>query len=485
MSNVFTFDGKSFKSVDKGFSDSYYTSLEEAIAARNSSVVGGLTPLAAYRLVPWLYRAVHLRALSVSRMPFDLIDESEQVVTDNPEYKSFMRDFRQLLYLTEASKTITGQSYWWIESNSAGRNLSLDFLRSIFVRPRIQVGEGLVGFDYNDYDDPNKPKLLPLDRVVYFWNINLSSKVRPDVGEAYVALAAASMLYALDSFTAGFFNSGGVKITVFEIPPATSPSDKEEFQSFLNRALSGVRNAFKNIAVRAGVKPTVIGSSIKETEAPELNELQRDNVAVALGVPPSIINGKSSDEANQRSEMLSFYIHTIIPETELIFERANELFFSRLGLKLVTHPEKLEVMQNSQLAQVQAVTQAVGAPVMRRDEGREFLGLPKEEETQPAMDQQASDAIDETDLEQLPTEAMASWRKAALEAVRTGKAPDVPVDIRLPYALVKRIDGELRNAKTTQRVREIFARYWKQTDDSSELKRANDLLERVLKVIEK
>lgn len=438
--------------------DRYYN----FITPVNEAVVGNLTPLSAYTLVPWLFRAVRLRAQGVSRMPFTL-ERGETDVTDAPEFASLISGMKRRLFLTEASKCLTGSAYWLKETNVYGLNLTPRFVIPGSITPYGNERDGLLYFSRSS----GQVTRLEKHQVVYFWNENFTCEYLPGLGEANVALAAASMLYALDAFTAQFFNQGAVKVTVFPVPTGTQQEEVDRLQNFLRRRLTSVRNAFRMLVMRASDKlsPVVIGSDIKDTEAPELTALQRDNVAAALGVPASVIDGRSSDDSNSRSEKTAFVTDTLIPECEFIAEVANEQLFAPYGIKLVFHPERLDIMQSIQLDQITAVATAVGGPVLTQDEGRDLLGYGPLNTPAPVASTPAPkprrvsfptpDPASETNL----TKALTDWRKATLTALKS--ATDLPaVPPAVPAELALAIQADLDTSRTAADVRETFERHW-------------------------
>ena len=475
--SIYTFDGKQIKSVGFGAaaSDHYYTSnLSDLAYLQNQAVVGNLSPYRAYLLVPWLFRAVTLRANQISRMPFILKVGGQEVETTAPEWKSILKKFKQRLWMIEAQLIIFGAAYELIEANALGHNITPRTLLSGFVTPRYDQ-TGLTGFQYNGTNESNIPPNIPLDKMLWWWRPNFSTEVLPGIGEAVNALGAASMLYALDAFTANFFNRGGVKVTVFEIPPSMSPADKTEFESWLQRAVSGVRNAFRMIAVRGGLKPTVIGSDIKESEAPELTKVQRDNVAVALGVPPSVIDGRSSDDSNSRSEKVAFITDTIIPEAELIFERYNEKFFSKFNAEIIPQPEKLDIMQTVQLEQAGVLKDLTGGkPVLTVNEARDWMGLEPMTETdapEPMQPTQPDELPGADEAEQLP--APETPRALIEAATADGKAAEAEMNewrrvalTRVGRAIGCPFDDELITCRKKADVRAVFESHWSEYRDA-------------------
>lgn len=471
---MFTYDGRNFKAVDfaAAASDSYYSSsFSDALMFQNQAVVSGLTPTRAYAFVPWLYRAVCWRANQISRFPFALMS-GEDDMTDDSVYESLLKNFKKRLWMIEAQLCLTGSAYELLETNERGRNITPRTLLSYFILPRYD-NSGLTFFQFSGMNQVDVPTIIPLDRMLWWWRPNLMSEVMPGPYEAQAALGAASMLYALDSFSAAFFNRGAVPVTIAEVPPNMQPADKEEFQNWINRAVSGVRNAFKILAVRGGIKATVIGSRVRDSEAPELTALQRDNVAVAMGVPPSVIDGRSSDDSNSRSEKVAAITDTIIPEIELIFERYNDQLFSQFDLELVAHPEKLDIMQTVQLEQAQTLKDLTGGkPIMTTDEVRDWLNMePMAEQAEPEPPAPFPIAAQPIPIppEQI-TKALSEWRRETLDHLRSGgvfvlpAAPNV-----IPDELAVRLNGALENCKTTAEVRMAFERHWPRSEPESEL----------------
>jgi HK97 family phage portal protein len=378
MTRHLTWNGKQLKSVynaggQAGMNDAYFSDLQDALLARSGNVVGNLSATAAYQSVPWLYRAVNLRAGLVGRMPFALM-KGDSDVTDDPAYESILKSLKRSLPPVETSLCLSGEAYLYVNADLRGKNIEFVYLRAKFLKRVLRDGR-LAGFSYTDSAQADIPSFIPLDRIIYFWNLNTESAAKPGPGEVQVALGAASVLWAIDGYAAGFFNSGGVKVSVFNAPTNITPADKEDFQNFLNRAMSGVRNAFRNIVLRGDMKPpVVIGSDLKETQAPELSTTERQSVAVALGLAPPVIDMEHANKATASVTMLALYTMTIIPRCDWIFEQIGDQFLDGYGLRLVTTPEQLEEVQQAELVQSAAVHNLVGRPIITINEGRDLVG---------------------------------------------------------------------------------------------------------------
>lgn len=467
-SNVYTLDSRgNTKSVGGALNDAYFSSRSELDEGLNQAVIGRMSPQMAYRRVPWLYRAVNIKALAVSRFPFDVLDSAGNDVKDSPGLDSLFHNFRALLYQTAVTKSIYGHAYWYLDSNALGRNLTLRFLRPQFVKPQVVAGR-LTGFTYaangNKDAQAGIPDAISLEQIVYFWAFNPESDIAPGPGDCSIVNAAASALWAIDGLIGNYFNGGGIPVTFIEAASGATPADKADFQNFLNRSASGIRNAFRYLLVRAGIKATVVGSQLKEMQAPELITTQRESVATGVGVPSALIASKNENKATAEVNHLQLYTGAVIPEFESIAEIANDQLFSRLRppVTLVGRPEMLEVMQQVQLEKAQSVSFVVDSPPLDADEGRQLLGYaprnaapdsgPSAEETggegdlSPAVKAQAQ-------FEQM-LKALPDQRRRALLAVRQG--------LPMPQGPDKRINAALAGAKSATEVREVFERHWPQ-----------------------
>jgi len=458
-----------------GTSDSYLTSTQQA-----------------FREVPWIYRASLLRAQTVSTVPYEITDmQTGEPLEDDARLEPIEHWMRTTLYLTELSRTLYGASYHLIESNPFGYN----------SRPR-HIPTPAVVVNWNDaaaeimsftISMTGVGQTIQPKRMVWSWVPNPFSERVPGDAPALVALKAAGMLSAIDDMGTKYFKNGAVPITAVSVPPSTTPDDREKLANWFSRMASGVRAAFKFLPVNKDTVFTQIGSNIKDSQATELTAAQRENVAVALGVPPTVIDGKSANYATANSEMMGFYLHTVIPECQQIAEHFNATLFRRHGLSFEFETEQLEIMQTAQLEQAKTLSElAGGKAIMTVDEAREWLDLepmtPDQYEAanpKPQMppqfgqQPQAGSApkpkpIPEDDAPD--PEQMKTWRDAALVAVKGGS----PATVGTPF------DGELIGASSGRMVRDVFERHWPtETDDwrktaIKELARFNALAEGAL-----
>lgn len=484
MTRTLTYDGKNLKALsDPGFSDVYYTtSLSDLNTGQN--IVGNFSTTKAYSTVSQAAHCIKIRATEVSRIPRGLFKLDGTEVTDDPMYKS-LAEIGDLLYDLETSLCLYGTGYAFPTANASGFQVGLQWGASPSLLPRYNpMTQKLAWFDRRNGSMLSR---LEVENVIYCWNFNPADENKPGPADLMSGLGAASALYAMDALVAAYMNSGGVKVTVFPVDPSTSEPDYKAFQNWLNRRVSGVVNAFRNIVMRVKgeLKPVVIGSDLKDMEVGTLSDQKKSEVAIALDVPPNVVDG-SYKYATADSEYLNFLAGVIIPRTDKILEDLNQQWFNRFGLKMVTQPEKMEIMQAVQLAQITSVETAVGKPIWTVDEGREFTGKPALGGTNavlsdpiaqpglmPPANAQAlavSEAVKPVPVgKPRPVQLMADttavakaftdWRTQALRSIKQGSVtlsnnPILPVDLR------QSLNREMAACKTATDVRKAFERHW-------------------------
>jgi len=330
----------------------------------------GLSVLAAYRVVPYLYRAVDVRARSVSGMPW-VLERGGADVAGDARYAGLVREMRQRLYLTESSLCLYGAAYWLKERNRAGLNVTPRWLVPGSVTPRFDVQAGLVGFDRAVGSAVQR---FSVDEVVCFWLPNVAGELGPGVAPAQVALTAAQALHHLDEFVDGFFRRGAIKATLLTVEGNPPRSELDRLESWWRRMVSGVRNAWQSVAVRSTVKPVTIGDGLSDIESRELVVQQRENVCAALGVPHSLLSADAATYATAQQDKLTFLTETVLPQARFLEEVMNAQVCEPLGVRFRFQPERLEEMQQFELQKAQAVMALVGGPVLTVDEARALLG---------------------------------------------------------------------------------------------------------------
>lgn len=331
-----------------------------------------------FNVVPFLYRCIDIRAKAVSKMPFQLLRGDTEL-----DYRQMdvTKNLSKLLYQTEVSLCLYAYAYWFKERNLV-KTLSARWLAPKSIRPEFDGNQGLKRF-YRSVG--SESKLLEIEDVVYFWLPPLNSEVGYGIAPAAVALNSAGVLGSNDLFLKNFFERGAVFPMLLTVEGNPQRHELDKLEAWWRRLLRGVQTAWETIAVKASVKPEIIGPPISEMAMGELTATQRENIATALGVPYSLVLSNAANYATAHQDSLNFYDFTIVPECALIEEVVNEQLLEPMGLRLSFQPKQLEVYQTQNLQQATEVIALVQAGIINENDAREIAGYePIEDEAEEA-----------------------------------------------------------------------------------------------------
>lgn len=421
-----------------------------------------------FERVPWLYRGVVARCLALSNMPFALHrgDEDGEEVDAESAF-SFTLKLKRLLYTIEMHLILFGAAYVQKERN----RLALKGLRTLYpptITPVYDAGQGLKGFERKLGNTTFK---LALDDLAYLWLVNHRAELGPGVGEAQVALEAAGMLRNINLWGARFFEQGAVMPTLISVPMGAQEADKERLRSWFKRKLTGKDKAFAVEAIEGEVTVTQLGYPPNDLATPELTDSKRQDIATALGVPQTLLFSDAANYATAQQDDLHFYDKTVVPRAEMIAEDLNEQIFSRYGLYLCPHRERMEIFQAQEGEKAYRLASLVGDhPIMTVNEAREMLDL----EPLPDDDLNELEAPEDAGGSRgpsLPDEAdnemaneMRRWRTMATRRFKEGK-PGKALAFEsdaIPPGKAAAIRGQLEACTTALQVGQVFdaAREW-------------------------
>lgn len=382
-------NGKAVKSL--GIDDVLGAGFESSLAGQFD-----LSPRTYYTLVPFIRRAVRIRANAIAGVPVTL-QKGSRDISKRPEFAALMDNIAALIWKTEFALCLSQYGAYWKRSvNAVGLNPTPEWLLPHVCWPYITAENGL---EYIRYVRPwgvpgaGRVDLLSLDEVVHFWYPSLERANWPGSPPGVTALAAASALANRDAFVASYFKRGAIKGVLLSVPSTTRQDERDKLRDWWRQIFAGIANAWRSIVISADVKPVIIGEGLKDTESEALTQQYRQDVAAAFEVPETKLLANAANYATARQDNISFHVETVFPELDLILTAINKQWLrDAYDAELVSHPEQTEAMQDAQVQQATAITELVGKPILTVDEGRAWLGMepmPKEEE--PAQPNEAAD----------------------------------------------------------------------------------------------
>lgn len=405
---------------------------------------GELSPDEMVAQQPYLYRAVNLVSDAVAAVPVvaerngDEIDPAGMVGFDN---------MANLLTRIVGSLQVHGQAFVFIERNRA-RVLGLQYLSPTSVKPKF-TSEGVSHYD-RTLPGRNAPIRLEPPDVLAFYLPGASVEQGAGPSPVRSALAAAAVLDNLDAYLEAYFRQGTMSAMLVSVGQSISRSSQQEMQSFFRQALAGVRNAFRVQVLDTDVKVHPLGGQTPSALAvEELKRAAREDIAVALGVPPDMLMSNAANYATAQQSAITFYQTTVTKYCRLIQETLNRDLYRPQGVQMRFALERLEVFQAQEAQKATSLSTLMLAGVLTVNEVREVMGF------EPL----AIDAADDVATTADPAGVeLRQWRSKATRRWKEGKAP-AAVEFtaqHIPPALTASIAEQLATAASVDDVRQIF-----------------------------
>lgn len=463
------FDGRTLKSLNPW-------DVDDTTGWLTSGDTADSSPENYNKLVPTLFRAVQLRAQAAASIPFAIVDSKGEEVDTSGDWQNkvkFMPSPRRLIQLAEASLTLAGKAYEWRTVNGLNKTLDVRHLNPNTITYSVNQATGKIAWKR---DIGQGPKDVPDPRsIVYVWYPD--PYIELGAAQAYpaqAALAACGVLHNVDAFVSSFFSRGAIKATLFaakDMPKA----EAEKFEAWWMRFISGVKNAFTTKIMNAdSVNPVVVGEGLESLQNTELTREQQEDVAVALGIPMSILFSNAANYATAVQDWRAFYETTVIPEAELIADAWNEQIFKPLGLRFRFIPDGLDCFQADEQERAQALTAYINAGfplVMACDllgieldeKQRAELEAMKQEKQERAgrLTEQLSGGDDDDEPEESPEpirEEMQKWYRKAVRSLEKGKGARVEfLTDKVSPEMQAEINACLDKAVTPEDVKTVFS----------------------------
>ncbi len=407
--------------------------------------------VSAWASVPLLYRAVSLRASSISSVPFVLHRGEAEV-----EWP-LAQDLPGILYALELGLLLTGAAYALKQRAANGRALmGLQVLNPTTVTWKVKDGDDV----FTQRVGSHSYGPWGADEILAVREPSMTADRGPGLAPASVALSAAQLRFNLDDFAAQFFADGAMPQTLITTGSGNpGQAEIERAQSYFKRRMQGVRNAWRALVLRGDLTVQTITPELKSMALPDLNNHVCLSIGAALGIPRSILESDASSYATAVSDQTQFWTTTIRPRLPLYEQAINGQLFSGTDYRLAFTPENLDIFQEDEAERAASLLHLVQAGVPLGD-AMLMLGYdPLENAPQPEPRAEEPEPEPGPEPEQMQAE-MAAWQRYAVGRLgKNGKARPFRAQ-HIPGAVAGAIEGALQDAENADEVRDIFGGAW-------------------------
>lgn len=403
-----------------------------------------------YKYVPLLFRAVQLRCGALASVPVKIYEGKEQ-----EKAWPFPTKLSELLWKWEASCLLSGAAFGEIVANKSGYRKDLRYRNPFDMS--VKYSSGILEFKQNSSGATWKNDLRAgTYEMFYLAEYDPSQDVLPGVGAAIASTIDAKLLYAISKFPEMYFEGGAMPVTLLGID-SSDRNEIERIQNWFRRSATAIKNAFRVLGVRAGsITPTTLTPPLKDLSFPELNDIAKDNIAMAFGIKQTLLDSEAANFATAQEDRLSFYEETIKPRARLFEDALNTQVLAREGLRLEFKFEELDIFQEDENDRADLLNKLVnaGLPV---EVALSMAGYELTEEQAAMLDTHREQADERRDSGVEPQdEELRKWQKFAEKRVKEGKPIREFETSRIDPALHGAISGALEGVKTVDDVRHIF-----------------------------
>jgi HK97 family phage portal protein len=416
----------------------------------------------AFASVPLIFRAINLRCDTLTSCPVHVYkgEGDNRAETDWP----LPQEMVDLLWLTEASMLLSGAAYWLKLKNKA--NLLKDGVQ--WLNPAtmtVELGnKNEIIFKQDKATQNTGP--WTLKEMVYFKDFNPSNDVGPGVSPTEVSLGASSLMRYMTDFASVFFEKGAMPITVLGVQGLTDKDEIKRVEGFFKKIASGVKNAFRTVAVNTEkLDPKVLSQPVKDLAMPELTEQARHNIAWAFGIPQTMLED-SANYATAKEHRMSFWQDTLRPRGNKIARVINkQLLEPHFGMTMEFAFDELDIFQEDEEKRSDSYYNYVGAG-MRPSIAAEILGIDLPEGVdyadlddkydQPEQEMDADDRpINDSNDEKRVKDELRKWLRFELRRLGKDDKREFKSAV-IPLSMYGAISGSLQTADNEDAVKRIF-----------------------------
>ena len=412
----------------------------EGQASRSASDAVG-----AWASVPLLYRAVNLRASSISSVPFVVFRNGEEV-----QYP-LKPDLATCIYMMELGLLLTGQAVG-LKKYKGSILTGIQILNPTTVKWTMKHGKSIftqqiAGKTYGPWG---------ADEVIAVREPSMTSDTGAGLPPAQVALTASQLSFNMSDFASKFFEQGGMPATLISTSANPNPQELERAQSFFKRRLSGLSNAWRTLFLRGDIKVTTLTPDLKSMSMQELNNRVALEIGAALGVPRSILESDAANYATSQSDMYSYWNMTVRPRLPLFEDAVNSQLLGGTDYSIQFVPETMEVYQADESLRAGSLLQLVQAGVPLPD-AMLMLGYdPLENDPEPPEPEGATEDLEGIDSEEnLVDTEIQSWQRFAIRSLGKPNRRKF-VAKHIPQQQAQEIQTLLDKAETVEEVRVAF-----------------------------
>ena len=381
-----------------------------------------------YASVAAVFRALNLTANATAGIPFALVNgKTDYDVSDDWQNKvGFMPKPKELIRLWRLSLSATNSAYGFMENTKLiGKNLR--YIVPSTITPNVDKDKGLLGFKRTIGSGSKDYALGKNNPIFWMWRMDHTTELLPAKATEFQAMcAAAGILYYADNHIQAFFKRGGIKPTMLVLKGMTNKENIDKIENTWTKIISGgykwLGKVFQGVDASGGLEATPIGEGVDSLKDENINRTKIEAVAMALGIPLSLLLSNSNNYATAQVEYKSWYDNSLSPWCEFIADEMTDKLFKPLGLKFVFRPEMSDVGQEEEVTRASAYSTYVSSK-MKPSVAAQIVGI----ELPEGMEYDELDAMAE-EADQKAADAQSKLQQDKLQLIEKQGSSDTTTE---------------------------------------------------------
>jgi HK97 family phage portal protein len=413
-----------------------------------------------YKKVPYLFRLVQIRCDTLASVPikiYNLQDDDKQEEQDWP----YPTKLTELLWKWEAGALLSGGAYGEIVGNDSGYQKDVVY-RNPFDMD-VKYKDGVITIKQNASGATWENNIYTgVYEMVYFAEYDPAQDILPGISAGKAGNMDAKLLFALSKFPEMYFEGGAMPVTLLGID-STDKGEIKRVESWFQKSATAIKNAFRVLGIRAGsITPTKLTPDLKDLAMPEINAEAKHNLAVAFGVPKTLMDSEAANYATAVEDRKSFYEDTVMPRARKYESVLNTQLLEREGLRLEFAFNELELFQDDENQRAELLLNYVqaGMPIelaMRK------AGIELTDEEMSMLETHQEERDEQVQPPSRFDEELGRWMRFAEKRIKDGRElREFETDI-IPKGLHAAISGQLEAITDADDVGRVFeqAKEWK------------------------
>lgn len=453
-----------------------------------------------YASVAAVFRAVNLTADATASIPFAITKTtpSRRDVDISSDWKNevgFMPNPKELIRLWRMSLTMTNTAYGFMETKPE----LMRYIAPSTIVPKVDNQNGLVGFTRSIGTSSRFYPAGPKCPIMNMWRLDYSTELLASKATEFGAMMnAAGILYWSDHFVEAFFKRGGIKPTMLVLKGMTTKENIEKIEGIWDKVVRGyykfLGKVFQGVDANGGLEAQTIGEGVESMKDDTLTNQKIEAIAMAMGIPLSLLLSNSANYATAMVEYKSWYETSLTPWCNFMAECLNDQIFNKMNLHFEFRPEITDPGQEDEVSRAGAYSTYVTAGIkpsiaaqivgIELPEGVEYDALDEMAEEKQQMVQDiangsggndkpsSSDESSSDNQEEVPPEnkqqakfipsldqlhEMEIWRKFAYRKLKKGESLEFPFETRsLPENIASFIRQGLSGAESAEDITQVF-----------------------------